>query len=161
MSLKSKEVTAYMEFAFSIAKMSHAIREKVGCVIAKENGVIIGYGYNGMPTNMDNSCEDKVYENTSLHTIDAYPFEDNIGRYYLKTKKEVLHAESNAISKIAKSNMSCDGATAIITLQPCLDCAKLLLQAGIKEVIYANHYRDSSGVDFLVNNSVKCDVFVN
>jgi dCMP deaminase len=118
-----------MDIAHSVAKMSYAARAKVGCVIVK-NDNIISMGWNGMPSGMSNECEELI---------------DN----ELVTKQAVLHAESNALMKLAKDGSSSDGATLYITLSPCFECAKLILQSGIKTVIYANEYRNTSPLGFL------------
>ena len=123
---------AYMDIALSWAKMSHAKRKQVGCIIVKD-GQIISDGYNGTPSGFDNSCEDSNGN----------------------TKPEVLHAEANAILKCAKHGTSCEGATLYITLSPCQDCAKLIHQAGIREVIYEDEYRYGNGLEFLKKCGVK------
>ena len=132
--MKPKFVIAHMKAASVYAELSSAKRLQVGCVIVKDN-TIIGIGYNGMPAGWDNNCE-----NVIQHSDDTVE---------LKTKPEVLHAETNAIAKIARSTNSTDGADMFITHAPCLDCAKLIHQAGIKKVYFGNHYRDNIGVDFL------------
>lgn len=132
--MKPKFVVAHMKAASVYAELSSAKRLQVGCVIVKDN-TIIGIGYNGMPAGWDNNCE-----NVIQHSDDTVE---------LKTKPEVLHAETNAIAKIARSTNSTDGADMFITHAPCLDCAKLIHQAGIKKVYFGNHYRDNIGVDFL------------
>ena len=132
--MKPKFVVAHMKAASVYAELSSAKRLQVGCVIVKDN-TIIGIGYNGMPSGWDNNCE-----NVIQHSDDTVE---------LKTKPEVLHAETNAIAKIARSTNSTDGADMFITHAPCLDCAKLIHQAGIKKVYFGNHYRDNIGVDFL------------
>jgi dCMP deaminase len=113
----------------------------VGAVIVKDDSVI--YGYNGTPAGWDNNCEDEV----------GY----NLGEPILKTKPEVLHAESNAIAKLAKSTTSGLGATMFVTHAPCMECAKLIYQSGIGHVLYRNSYRDTSGVAFLEKSGVKVD----
>jgi dCMP deaminase len=115
----------YMQNAYQFAKLSYAERRKVGCIIVKDHQVI-SFGYNGMPHGFNNVCED-----------------GNI------TKPAVLHAESNAIMKVAKSTMSCEGAELYTTTCPCFGCAKLIIQAGISKVYYTEDYRDMSGVELL------------
>ena len=132
--MKEKYIGTYMKVAQLFAEHSSAKRKKVGAVIVKDDR-IISIGYNGMPAGWDNQCED------ALH--------DNYGGTALVTKPEVLHAESNAIAKLAKSTESGDGATMFVTCAPCLECAKLIYQAGIKEVYYAESYRNNDGVNFL------------
>jgi dCMP deaminase len=130
-----------MQTAKIFAELSHARRLHVGAIVVKDDR-IISIGYNGMPAGWDNNCEDKVWDKT--------------GDYELKTKPEVLHAESNAISKLARSSESGDGATMFITHAPCIECSKLIYQSGIKKVYFGQAYRDTSGVEFLN----KCKVIV-
>ena len=138
--MKDKFINAYMDVAERFAELSSARRLHVGAIVVKDDR-IISIGYNGMPSGWDNDCEDKVW------TQD--------GDYTLKTKPEVLHAETNAIAKLAKSNESGMGATMFITHAPCLDCAKLIYQSGISSVLYRNSYRDTSGVTFLERSGVE------
>jgi dCMP deaminase len=150
----------YMDWAERTAQLSYARRLKVGAVIVKDDSVI-SYGYNGTPAGWDNDCEDKVWDKgaggwLSPEEFDVqYPHEawhEGAGRnvrYGLKTKPEVLHAESNAIAKLARSSQSGSDASVFITHAPCLDCAKLIYQSGISSVYYRNSYRDMAGVDFL------------
>lgn len=133
--MKEKFKRAYMRTAQTFAELSSAQRLQVGAIVVKEDRVI-SIGYNGMPAGWSNICED-VLEDGSL-----------------KTKSEVLHAETNAIAKLAKSNESGAGACLFVTHSPCLECAKLIYQSGIQEVYYEKNYRDSSGVDFLVRSGV-------
>mgnify|MGYP001457547075 FL=1 len=112
--------------------LSHCDRKKVGAIIVK-NGMIISDGFNGTPTGFDNHCEDE----------DGY------------TKWYVLHAEANAILKVAKSTNSCEGATLYLTLSPCKECAKLIHQSGIKRLVYIKEYKDSSGLKFLKKAGVE------
>jgi dCMP deaminase len=139
--MKKKLIQAYMQTAKIFAELSHARRLHVGAIVVKDDR-IISIGYNGMPAGWDNNCEDKVWDKT--------------GDYELKTKPEVLHAESNAISKLARSSESGDGATMFITHAPCIECSKLIYQSGIKKVYFGQAYRDTSGVEFLN----KCKVIV-
>lgn len=140
--MKQKFIEAFMKTAEVFAELSSARRLHVGAIIVKDNR-IISIGYNGMPSGWDNNCEEKVW---NVHD----------GDYTLKTKPEVLHSETNAIAKLAKSTESGDGATMFITHAPCLDCAKLIYQSGIKSVYYRNTYRNTDGVDFLN----KCNIEV-
>lgn len=117
---------AYMRMASEWAKLSHCSRKQVGALIVKDR-MIIADGFNGSPTGFPNACED---ENGQTH-------------WY------VLHAEANAITKLARSNNSASGATLYITLSPCRDCAKLIHQAGISRLVYRDEYKDSQGLDFL------------
>ena len=138
--MKDKFKQLYMAWALRTAELSHARRLQVGAVIVKDDSVI-SYGYNGMPAGWDNNCE-YVYTNPQTKISE------------LVTNKEVLHAESNAIAKLAKSTNSGLGATMFITHAPCLDCAKLIYQSGIGHVLYRNSYRDAGGVTFLERSGV-------
>lgn len=129
-----------MDWALRSAQLSHARRLQVGAVIVKDDSVI-SYGYNGMPAGWDNDCEDVVQ-----HSDDTTS---------LKTKPEVLHAETNAIAKLARSGYSGLDADIFITHAPCLDCAKLVYQSGIKRVFFGTAYRDSSGIDFLEKSGIE------
>ena len=126
-----------MKAAFAYAECSTAVRLQVGCVIVKDNRVI-SIGYNGMPSGWTNECETQFM--TGNGTADHVE---------LKTKPEVLHAESNAIAKLARCSESGEGASAFITHQPCMECAKLLYQSGIREVYYVHPYRLDAGLKFL------------
>lgn len=132
----------HMSAAENYAKLSSAKRLKVGCIIVKDNGRIISVGYNGMPSGWSNECE--------------WTVEDGMGYDTGKTKPEVLHAETNAIAKVARSNESAEGATLYTTCAPCLDCAKLIYQSGISRVVYGHGYRSKEGLNFLE----KCDIIV-
>jgi len=123
---------AYLKMASEWAKLSHCKRKQVGALIVKGK-MIISDGYNGTPTGFENCCED----------------EDG------NTKWHVLHAEANAILKVASSTQACNGATLYITMSPCKDCSKLIHQAGIKRLVYANDYKDNSGLDFLKKANVE------
>ena len=138
--MKNKFINLYMDWAKRVADCSHAVRLQVGAVIVKDDSVI-SYGYNGMPAGWDNNCEDQIYEEDGFHIT-------------LKTKPEVLHAESNAIAKLAKSNNSGLGADLFVTHSPCLDCAKLIYQSGIGRVYYGKNYRDDSGIKFLEQSGI-------
>ena len=146
--MKQKFIDLYMAWADRTAQLSHARRLQVGAVIVKDDSVI-SYGYNGMPAGWDNNCEDGVG-----HVLDKA---NNIVEIRLKTKPEVLHAESNAIAKLAKSTNSGLGATMFITHAPCMECAKLIYQSGIGHVLYRNSYRDIGGVTFLEKSGVKVE----
>jgi dCMP deaminase len=132
--MKQKYIDAHMNAAEVYANLSTAKRLQVGCVVVKDN-TIIGIGYNGMPSGWDNVCED----------------ENN------KTRPEVLHAETNAIAKIARSTNSSEDATLFVTHAPCLDCAKIIHQAGIKEVFYRNTYRSEDGIKFLLRCNINVE----
>jgi len=156
--MKQKFIEAFMKTAEVFAELSSARRLHVGAIIVKDNR-IVSIGYNGMPAGWDNDCEytELMPVNDNTASLDDYPLLSTFWingysvnrRYRWKTKPEVLHAETNAIAKLAKSTESGDGATMFITHAPCLDCAKLIHQAGIKKVYFGNHYRDNIGVDFL------------
>ena len=126
---------AYMRMAEEWAKLSHCTRKNVGALIVKDR-MIIADGYNGSPSGFPNACENA----------------EGITHWY------VLHAEANAITKLARSNNSAEGATLYITLSPCRDCAKLILQSGISRVVYKAAYKDTSGVDFLKKSSIKTEL---
>ena len=130
-----------MDTAKRFAELSYARRLHVGAIVVKDDR-IISIGYNGMPANWDNNCEDEV----------KWPNGEIRG---LITKPEVLHAETNAIAKLAKSTESGDGAEMFITHSPCLDCSKLIFQSGIKRVYFGEEYRDDSGIKFLEKSGVE------
>lgn len=147
--MKENLKRAYMKTAETFAELSHARRLKVGCIIIKDNR-IISIGYNGMPAGWDNNCEDEIVETYA-------GLEGAIQNINLKTKPEVLHAESNAIAKLARSNESGEGATLFVTHSPCLECAKLIYQTGIKKVLYGCLYRDSAGLNFLQRSGLELE----
>jgi dCMP deaminase len=152
----------YMQVAYQFAKLSYAERRKVGCVIVKDKQVI-SFGYNGTPHGFENECE--ILETTGWDFPEqAELLEDNGWTVWEAgcacrsvTKREVLHAESNAIMKVAKSTMSCEGADLYTTTCPCFDCAKLIIQAGIKKVYYTEDYRDMSGVELLKKAEIEVE----
>ena len=151
--MKENLKRAYMKTAETFAELSHARRLKVGCIIIKDNR-IISIGYNGMPAGWDNNCEDEIVDNyTGL--------EGAIHNVRLTTKPEVLHAESNAIAKLARSNESGEGATLFVTHSPCLECAKLIYQTGIKKVLFGCYYRDNAGLDFLKRSGLELEQLRN
>lgn len=121
----------YMQIAYQVAKLSYAERRKVGCVIVKDEQ-IVSFGYNGTPHGFDNECE--TYSKDGCECT---------------TKREVLHAESNALTKLAKSTLTSKDTILYTTTLPCFDCAKLIIQAGVKEVYYCEDYRDMSGIMLL------------
>jgi dCMP deaminase len=145
--MKSKFIDAHMKVAETYANLSSATRLKVGCVIVK-NDTIIGIGYNGMPSGWDNVCEE-----VDTPTL---PYLQGDGPI-LKTKKEVIHAEINCISKIARSTNSSDGADMFITHAPCIECAKSLFQSGIRKIFYRNNYRTEDGLKFLEKCGVEIE----
>jgi dCMP deaminase len=149
--MKQKFKHAFMKTAEVFAELSYAEVLKVGAVIVKDNR-ILSLGYNGTVTGQDNTCETKLFiTEDALNTVPVGRIAHNLdGKYYyLKTKDEVLHAEMNALMKIAKSTESSDNATLITTHSPCLHCAKAIYQAGIVNVIYKHQYRDDTGIRFL------------
>jgi len=138
--MKQRFIDAYMDVAKRFAQLSYAKRLNVGAVIVKDDR-IIAYGYNGTPAGWENECE------TCTHV-------DDVGNPTLVTKPEVLHAESNAIAKLARSTESGNEATLFVTHSPCLECAKLIYQSGIKTVYFGEHYRNTDGIDFLQASKV-------
>ena len=138
--MKQKFIEAYMKAAETFAELSSAKRLHVGAIIVKDDR-IISIGYNGMPSGWDNDCENIIGHNHNGPI--------------LKSKKEVLHAETNAIAKLAKSTESGENSTLFVTHSPCLDCAKLVYQSGINTVYYRNSYRDESGIQFLEKAGVQ------
>lgn len=133
-SKQEKYDKAYLRMAIEWAKLSHCKRKQVGALIVKDR-MIISDGYNGTPTGFENCCEDE----------EGY------------TKWYVLHAEANAILKVAGSTQSCKGATLYVTLSPCTECSKLIHQSGIKRVVYVTAYKDDSGLRFLEKAGVTVD----
>ena len=131
-SKQKKYDEAYLRMAQEWGKLSYCKRKQVGAIVVKDR-MIISDGYNGTPTGFENTCEDE----------EGY------------TKWYVLHAEANAISKVAASTQSCNGATLYITLSPCKECSKLIHQSGIKRVVYQNGYKDDSGLQFLQKAGVE------
>ena len=132
-----------MDTAERFAQLSTAQRMKVGAIVVKDNR-IISIGYNGMPSGWSNECETSVWDNTAGYEVH-------------ETKPEVIHAEGNAIAKLASSNESGKGATMYITHSPCIECAKLIYSSGITHVFYKNDYRCSAGLNFLK----KCNIIIN
>lgn len=163
-----------MGIADLTSKLSYAKRLNVGAVVVRGNQ-IIGTGYNGMPSGWENICEDKEWMEREAggwlapeEIEERWPFvatsdEDDafIGRYRLKTKPEVLHAESNALMKVSRSTESSEGATLFCTHAPCIDCAKLIYQAGIKSVYYRDQYRNDDGLKFLKQGDVNVHQYTN
>jgi dCMP deaminase len=158
--VKNKFIKAYMDIAERFSKLSSAKRLQVGAIVVKDDR-IISIGYNGMPTGWTNECEEKEYFIGNIpekYSTDPWIFKEEdggVGR--LRTKAEVIHAEANAIAKLARGSESGEGSSMFLTHAPCIDCAKQLYTAGIKKVYYRNSYRDTLGVDFLT----KCDIMVD
>ena len=135
---KEKYDKAYLRIAKEWGKLSYCKRKQVGAIIVKDK-MIISDGFNGTPSGFENCCEDEAHF----------------------TKWYVLHAEANAISKVARSTQSCEDATLYITLSPCKDCSKLIHQSGIKRVVYLEEYKDTSGVDFLKKAGIEVTLISN
>jgi dCMP deaminase len=129
---QNKYDKAYLRIAAEWSKLSYCKRKQVGAIIVRDR-MIISDGYNGTPSGFENCCEDH----------------EGLTQWY------VLHAEANAILKVARSTQSCDNSTLYITLSPCKECSKLIHQSGIKRVVYQNGYRDTSGIDFLVKAGIE------
>jgi len=145
--MKPKMISLYMDICERIAQMSVAQRLQVGSLIVKDDN-ILSYGWNGTPRGWDNECEYTVPELIDVESRTITPSQ-------LKTKPEVLHAEMNCISKVAKSTLSSEGSTMFCTHAPCIDCAKFIYQSGISSVYYKNDYRSTQGLDFLTKSGVK------
>ena len=139
--MKPKIIKAHMKTAENYAGLSTAVRLQVGSILVKDDR-IISIGYNGMPSGWDNTCEEEVV----VAVVDGVPQREI---KELKTRPEVLHAEANAIAKVARSSESAEGSVLFVTHSPCIECAKLIYQSGIKQVFYRDNYRSASGVDFL------------
>lgn len=164
--MKQKYIDFYMDVAERASQLSYALRLKVGAVIVKDNR-ILSYGYNGTPGGWDNSCENIELMSGQEwlgpeETLNHWPLEGKFWvngqevdtRYRLKTKQEVLHAESNALAKLARSTESGEQAILFITHSPCIECAKLIYQSGIHTVYYKNEYRSNDGIEFLIKSGV-------
>ena len=160
--MKPKMMSLYMDICVRIAQMSVAERAKVGALIVKNNN-ILSFGWNGTPNGWDNCCEDHL---TSYDARDAnnpldsrpWTYDPDTKKYHaLKSKPEVLHAETNAIAKVARSPESAEGATMFCTHLPCIDCAKLIYQSGIGTVYYKHEYlaAKGSGKQFLLASGVE------
>ena len=139
--MKPKFQQLYMDWAHRAAELSYARRLKVGAVVVKDD-TVISYGYNGMPAGWDNNCE---FEFTDPQTRITE----------LVTRAEVLHAESNAVAKLAKSHNSGLGADLFVTHAPCIHCAKLIYQSGIARVWFGENYRDDAGIQFLKQSGIE------
>lgn len=137
--MKPRMIDYYMKVAELTAELSRAQRLKVGCVIVKDDN-IISFGWNGTPPGWDNNCEDTVWHSTGERT--------------LKTKPEVIHAEANALIKLAKGSSSSQNATMFLTHAPCIECAKLIASSGISNLYYRNLYRNQDGANFLHQSKI-------
>jgi dCMP deaminase len=144
--MKQRELDLYMDIALRVAQMSYAKRLQVGAVLVKDRN-IISFGYNGTPTGWDNCCEEELR------------YED--GGVTLKTMPEVIHAEENAILKAARDGRATSDSTLIITHAPCIMCSKLVLNAGIKEVVYKDTYRNNFGILFLMKGGINVRQYSN
>jgi len=144
--MKSRMIDYYMSVAELTAKLSRARRLQVGCVIVRDDN-IISFGWNGTPPGWDNNCEDEIW---NAHN----------GKYELKTKPEVIHAEANALIKLAKGSSSSQNSTMFLTHAPCLECAKLIASSGIGNLYYRNLYRNKDGVDFLHQSKIPINQIV-
>lgn len=145
----------YMNMAIVLSGLSYAKRNKVGCIIVSDDGQIISQGYNGMPHGMDNSCEIEHYVDNNICKSCDHEHCEGCKNIELITKPEVLHAESNAIAKCAKYLTSTDNATLYVTLSPCIDCTKQIIQCGIKRVVFHDEYRNIDGLMLLINSNIK------
>lgn len=152
----------YLRMAFIWAENSYAIRRQVGCLVTKDNA-IISDGYNGTPSGFPNVCEYAVGPDEG-QSYDKTPDRSKMERlmdegWSLVTYPIVLHAESNAIAKLARSGNSSDGATIYITDEPCIECSKLIIQSGIKRVVYSRPYRTHEGIDLLREANIEvCNI---
>ena len=155
---------AYMKMAEAFATLSYARRKQVGAIIVSKNDQVISQGFNGTPHGFSNICEEILFaDNVKLNldndvekfnayadNLEAGTYEKmSVIPYRLKTKPEVLHAETNAITKCAKYSNSTEGATLYVTLAPCLNCAKLIVQAEIARVVYKEYHNEDDGINFL------------
>ena len=155
---------AYMKMAEAFATLSYARRKQVGAIIVSKNDQVISQGFNGTPHGFSNICEEilfadnvKLNLDNDIEKFNAYADNLEAGTYEkmseipyrLKTKPEVLHAETNAITKCAKYSNSTEGATLYVTLAPCLNCAKLIVQAEIARVVYKEYHNEDDGINFL------------
>ena len=144
--MKPKVIAAHMQAAEVYAKLSTARRLQVGAIIVKDDR-IISIGYNGMPAGWDNNCEEEIV----VAVVDGVPQREI---KELKTRPEVLHAEANAIAKVARSSESAENSVLFVTHAPCIECAKLIYQSGVSKVYFKHQYRDQSGLTFLNKASI-------
>ena len=159
--MKDKFIPMYMTIAETVAQQSSAKRLQVGAIIVKEDRVI-SIGYNGMPTGWTNDCENTLFvldedcQGTDMVNL-GYTKSSNGNWFKLVTKPEVIHAEANAIAKLARCTESGDGSTMFLTHAPCIHCAKQIYTAGIKSVYYRNAYRDTDGINFLKSCQIEIE----
>ena len=157
MANQNKLDERYLAMAKEWSKMSHAKRKKVGCLIVKDEQ-IISDGYNGTPSGFNNDCEEVFYtcDERDFYRDQEWQLDKGKEKFFkLKTKPEVLHAESNALMKLARSTNSSEGATIYCTYSPCFDCAKLIVQSGVKRFVYNETYRNTEGLDLLKKADVE------
>ena len=150
----------YLRMARIWSENSYAIRRQVGCLIVKDR-MIISDGYNGTPSGFENICEDAICQKPNDPYCPGGPECFNCEFVKLKTKPYVLHAEANAISKLAKSLNNSEGATLYVTDEPCLECSKMIIQAGIKRVVFWRDYHSHDGVQLLLRAGIKIDQISN
>ena len=150
----------YLRMARIWSENSYAIRRQVGCLIVKDR-MIISDGYNGTPSGFENVCEDAICQKPNDPYCPGGPECFNCEFVKLKTKPYVLHAEANAISKLAKSFNNSEGATLYVTDEPCLECSKMIIQAGIKRVVFWRDYHSHDGVQLLLRAGIKIDQISN
>ena len=150
----------YLRIARIWSENSYAIRRQVGCLIVKDR-MIISDGYNGTPSGFENICEDAICQKPNDPCCPGGLECFNCEFVKLKTKPYVLHAEANAISKLAKSLNNSEGATLYVTDEPCLECSKMIIQAGIKRVVFWRDYHSHDGVQLLLRAGIKIDQISN
>lgn len=155
--MKDKFIHYYMKIAEATAELSSAVKLKVGSVIVRENQ-ILATGYNGTPSGWNNTCEydESTYDQRdTVNDTEGWQYNSITSKFHrLKTKPEVIHSESNAILKVARSTESSEGATMFCTHAPCIECAKLIYQSGINSLYYRDTYRSNDGIDFLKRSGV-------
>ena len=163
--MKEKHKQMYMRQAFAAAETSSAIRLQVGAVaINPRRNQLIASGYNALPSGVDGECETKIYLPPDAggwiepqEIVEKFPFKDDIGRYYLKTRPEVRHGEKNLLLNLAKSTESAYDSHIFCTHSCCLLCAMDIVDSGCSKFYYKHHYRDTSGLDYLLKNGVEVE----
>lgn len=157
--MKSKHINMYMDIAQVLANTSSGVRLKVGAVLVRDNN-ILSTGYNALPAAIDGPLEYKVYSEGAGAWLDidtfheTFPYQDEVGYYKLVTKREVRHAERSVLMNLCKTNKSAVGASLFVTVGCCKFCAIDIVDAGVKEVFYKEEFRDKSGIQHLIDNSV-------
>lgn len=154
--MKPRFLQLYMDIAERVAQMSYAVRLKVGAVVVLDDR-ILSMGYNGTPSGWDNTCERRI----DSSEVDRDSSTVTVIPNMLVTKPEVLHAEANALMKLARSTESGYGATLFCTHAPCMECAKMIYQVGIESVYFGKRYRDDSGLEFLRKSGVDVSEFTS